>query len=121
MDRASTEIYTLSLHDALPIYGLGSIQSLNLRLLINAENHGLIRRMQVQADNIADLFNEERIGRELEMALPLGLEPERLPNAMHRRGRKAGMLGHGGHRPMGTIVRLGGQPPTAQVGQLVVW
>src|SRR5438034_2090432 len=64
MDRASTEIYTLSLHDALPIYGLGSIQSLNLRLLINAENHGLIRRMQVQADNIADLFNEERMGRD---------------------------------------------------------
>src|SRR5882757_548204 len=87
---------------------LGAIQGLNLRLFINAKNHGLIRWMQVESDNIAHLFDEELIGREFEMALPVRLESERVPNAMHRGRREAGMLRDGAYCPMRTIFRFCG-------------
>src|SRR5437773_5901015 len=44
-DTATTEIYTLSLHDALPI---------------------LRGRMHVEARDVADLFDQQRVGRQLE-------------------------------------------------------
>jgi len=34
---------------------------LDLRLLVNAEHHRLVGRIQVQADDVADLLNKEGI------------------------------------------------------------
>ena len=44
----------------------GSIQGLDLRFLVNTEHHGVIGRMHVEADDVADLGNQQRVGRELE-------------------------------------------------------
>jgi hypothetical protein len=48
--------------------GVGAV--LNLRLLIDAEHHRLLRRMQVQPDYVADPALQLRIGAELERLLP---------------------------------------------------
>src|SRR5262249_41670127 len=45
--------------------GLRTIQGLDLRFLVHAEDHGTIWRIQVKADDIPDLLNQQRIGRDL--------------------------------------------------------
>ncbi len=45
--------------------GLGAVQSLDLGLLIDAVHHRLVGRIQVQADDVANLFDKERVGGEL--------------------------------------------------------
>jgi hypothetical protein len=57
---------------------LGPIQGLNLRLFVDAEHHRLVGRVQVQADDVADLFDEERIRRQFECLLAVGLHREGL-------------------------------------------
>ena len=47
--------------------GLGAVQSLDLGLLIDAEHYRLVGRIQVQADDVADLFDKERVCGELEV------------------------------------------------------
>ena len=44
---------------------LSSIQRLDLCLLIDAEHHRPVRRVQVRADDVPYLLNEERVDREL--------------------------------------------------------
>jgi len=46
--------------------GLGSIERLNVALLIDAESDGTVVCRQIKADNVADLLDEQRSGRELE-------------------------------------------------------
>ena len=41
-------------------------------------------RVEVEADDVADLVDEEGIGRKLEVLLPVGLEVERGPEARDR-------------------------------------
>jgi len=41
--------------------GLRTIQRLNLRFLIDAEEHGLFRRIQVQPDDVADFLDQQRV------------------------------------------------------------
>ena len=57
---------------------LGSVQSLDLALLVDAEHHGLVRRVQIESDDVADLLHEERIGGELEVVLSMRLQRRRL-------------------------------------------
>lgn len=86
--------------------GLGSIQGLNLAFFVDTEDHGLFGRVEIQPDDIADLFDEERVGRDLEMALPMGLETEGLPDAVNGGPRDGDFLGHGADRPMGAVLRF---------------
>jgi hypothetical protein len=53
---------------------LGALQGLNLGLLIQAQDHRVGRRIQVQTDHIADLRLGLRIGGELESLDPMGLQ-----------------------------------------------
>ena len=41
---------------------LGSVQRLDLRLLVDAEHQGAVGRVGVETDDIADLLHKERIG-----------------------------------------------------------
>ena len=43
----------------------------------------MVRRVQVQADDIAHLLDEERVGGQLEGALSLGLYAEQGEPALH--------------------------------------
>ncbi len=44
-------------------HGLGAIEGLDLRLLIDREHDGMIGRVQIKTHHIAHLFNEKRIAR----------------------------------------------------------
>lgn len=57
---------------------------LHLCLLIDAQHHRRIRRVQTQPDDITDLVNELRIGEQLEVLDPMRLQPERPPDPRHR-------------------------------------
>jgi len=50
-----------SLHPAQPHrqQGLGSIESLHLGFLVHAEHHRLVRWVQVEVDDVADLLDKE--------------------------------------------------------------
>jgi hypothetical protein len=61
--------------------GLGPVQCLDLRLLIHAEHHRVVRRVHVEPDNISHLLDEEGVGRQLEALHPMGLKAEGVPDA----------------------------------------
>ena len=63
----------------------GPIQRLDLGLLIHAQHHGPLGRVEVQPDDIADLLDEQRVLRQLPGLLAVGLQPERPPDPRHRR------------------------------------
>jgi len=50
---------------------LGAVQSLNLALLVGAQDDGVLRRVQIQAHNIFQLLDELRIVAELEGSHPM--------------------------------------------------
>ena len=74
---------------------LGPVQRLDLAFFIDAEHHGLVRRVVVQADDVDDFVHEERVGGQLEGVLQVRLEVEFLPDPPD--GRLA-QPGPGGHR-----------------------
>ena len=82
--------------------GLRAVQRLDLTLLIDGEDHGIRRRIRIQADDIADFVDELRIGRELERLDTMGLQAKRSPDPPDRTVAQARGLGH---RP-GTPVRF---------------
>ena len=79
---------------------LGALQGLGLALLVDAQNHGMVGRMEMEADNVADLLNEERVGGELEVLLLVGLKVERGPEALDR---GLGHLGGSDHGTAGPV------------------
>jgi hypothetical protein len=82
-----------------------AIQGLNLRLFIDAQDKRCIRRMEIQADNIAHLLDEQRIGRQLERLGPMRLQAKGPPDAMHGTAAHPVRLRHGAGAPMR---RMGG-------------
>ena len=58
----------------------GAVQRLDLGLLVDAEHHRRVGRVQVQPDDVADLVDELRVGRQLELVHQVRLEPERPPD-----------------------------------------
>jgi hypothetical protein len=52
---------------------LSPVQGLDLRLLVDSEHQRLVRWIQIEADDVADLLHEERILRQLECLLPMRL------------------------------------------------
>ena len=87
--------------------GLGAVQRLNLTLLIHTQNHGVLGRIQVQTDNIADFFNEKGICGDFEMALPMGLQAKGAPDPLDGGPGDLGFLGDRACRPVGPVGRLG--------------
>ncbi|MNP08381.1 hypothetical protein D3C76_1004480 [compost metagenome] len=65
--------------------GLCPVQGLDLTLLIDTEHQSLVRRIQVKPDDVLNLVDERRVGREFEGPLQVWLEPERPPDALHAR------------------------------------
>ena len=71
-----------------------AIQCLNLRFFINAQNYGMFRRIDIEANNIANLFDQQRIVRQFESFASLGLQcvfrrkPPLMPIERHHRFRR---------------------------------
>ena len=55
---------------------LGAVEGLNLALFVDGQHDSLLRRREVQPDDITNLFDEERVGRELERLGEWGLSPK---------------------------------------------
>jgi hypothetical protein len=83
---------------------LGTIQSLDLALFIEGEDDGPFRRCHIETDHVAELFDETRVGGELEVPDPVRLEPMGRPDA----GDLAVMETHDlGHKPTAPVCPLG--------------
>jgi hypothetical protein len=65
----------------------GAIEGLDLALLIDAQNHGVIRGIEIEPDDIPHFLDEERIRRDLEMLLAMSvlLAPSAESNTMRAR------------------------------------
>ena len=63
---------------------LGAIERLNLALLINRQNDGVVRRIDIEADDVTQLGDELRVIGQLELTHPVGLQPVGPPDALHR-------------------------------------
>ena len=55
-------------------------QRLHLRLLVHAQDHRGLGRVQVEPDDVVDLLHKQRVIRQLEPVGAVGLETERLPH-----------------------------------------
>jgi hypothetical protein len=66
----------------------GAIQRLDLRFLIDAQHQPVVRRVEIEADDIAHRVNEEGIGRQLEGFAAVRLQRKRPPDAMYGRDRQ---------------------------------
>jgi hypothetical protein len=75
-------------------FGLGAIQSLDLRLFVNGQNQCIIGRVQVQTDNIKNLFRKVWIVADLERFQAMGLQVCRLPDLLYLPTGHAGMFRH---------------------------
>jgi hypothetical protein len=62
---------------------LGTLERLNLAFFIDAQHHRVIRRIEVETDDVAHLLDELRVGRELEASGAVRLDPEQPQIALH--------------------------------------
>jgi hypothetical protein len=85
---------------------LGAIERLDLTLLVNADDERLVGWIEVKADDIANLFNELWIGRELERLRSMRLQREGAPDSMHGGSRDARRLRHVARAPVGGTLRF---------------
>ena len=84
--------------------GLGAVERLDLALLVNRQDNGVRRRIDIKADDVPQLGNELRVTRQLELPDPVGLKPVRPPDALYRADADADRLGHRRRRPMCRLV-----------------
>ena len=87
---------------------LGAIKRLNLRLLIDAQHHGMRRWVDIEPDDVVELLGKGRIGGELEAPPAVRREAMRLPDVLDGRDRQAAGLGHRLRRPVRRLRRGGG-------------
>ncbi len=85
---------------------LRPFEGLDLGLLVDTEHEGLVRRIHVQADDVPDLVDEERVVGELERLTPMRLQRERSPHAGDRALAQTGRVGHRSGRPVRGVLRL---------------
>ncbi len=64
---------------------LRAVKRLDLALFIDAKHQSALRRIKVEADDVAHLLNELWIGRKLEGLATMRLQRECVPDAMHGR------------------------------------
>lgn len=112
--------------------GLGAIQRLDLAVLIHAQDHGMLRRVQIQAHHVLQFVLEVRIPAELKGPDSVGLQAMGGPDSLHERGVCAQVPGQGAGRPVGgsgrcrvgrrfqnagdeRLARLGGTPPAGRI------
>ena len=80
---------------------LGAVEGLDLGLLVDAQHDGLIRWVQVEADDVDQLLLEVRVVRELEGLDQMGFQAPSRPHPLHSGGAHALGLGHRAAAPVG--------------------
>ena len=85
--------------------GLGSVETLNLRLLVDTKDEGAVRRIEVQANNVSNLFDEQRIARQNEGVGPVRCQTECAPDPVHAGAADSGSTGHLAGAPVRRALR----------------
>jgi len=80
----------------------GAFQGLDLGFLVHAEDDGVTRRVEVDADDVADLVDEERVRGDLEGLGAPGLQAEGPPDLLHAGRRDPDCAGE---LPLGPVSR----------------
>ena len=65
------------------------------------------RRIQIETDDISDFLDEQRIVRQLKRLAPMGLQPERMPNATDGHVTQADGFRHVARTPVRRAARRG--------------
>jgi hypothetical protein len=86
---------------------LRAVQGLDLALLVQAQHQRLVRRIQVQPDDIAHLLDEQRVARELEGLAPMRLQAKGPPDPADGALTHPGAPGHRPRAPMRRVVWRG--------------
>ena len=86
--------------------GLGTIQSLNLALLVGAQHQRVLRRIEIQADDVFQFLGERRIVADLEGFHAMRLQPVGAPDAPHAGFADADRRRHGARAPVSGVGRL---------------
>jgi hypothetical protein len=80
--------------------GLGPVESLDLTFFVQAQNKGLVRWIQIQAHDIAQLLDKVLVPTEFEGMDQMGLQVVLLPDATDGRFTQILGLGHSPRAPM---------------------
>src|SRR3982075_1664176 len=72
----------------------GTIEGLDLTLLVHAQHQRTVRRIEIQAHDVAHLVEEQRVAAELERLRAMGCERKGPPDATDRRLTESTGLGH---------------------------
>lgn len=99
---------------------LGAVERLDLRFLVDAEHHGMRRRIDIEPDDVVQLLGEGRIVGKLEAPPPVRREAMRLPDVLDRRDREPHRPGHGLPRPVRRLVRRRRERQPHDLGDPVV-
>ena len=99
---------------------LGAVQSLNLTFFIHAKYQGMIGRIQVKADDVPYLLDEERIGGKFEATSSVRLHGKGLKHAMHGGFGNATVVGGLANTPMGSPGGLAGEGAFEQDSNLLI-
>ena len=83
-----------------------AVGRLDLGLLVYAEHHGPLSRIEVGIDDVAHLFEEERIRPELEGLRPVWLRAKGSPDMSKRGLANAHLFGHATRRPVRRVLRF---------------
>ncbi len=86
--------------------GLGTVERLDLALLVDREDDGVGRRIDIEADDVAQFGDELRVGGELELLDPVRLKAMRAPDALNGTGAEC-------RRPSPSWRRSSGSPRRA--------
>ena len=85
---------------------LRPVERLDLGFFVDREHEAVRRRIEIEADHVAQLGRERRVGGQLEAPYSVRLEAVRRPDALHRAQRYAARRRH---RPAGPVRRRAGR------------
>ena len=86
--------------------GLGTIEGLNLALLVGAQHQRVLRRIEIQADDVFQFLDEGRIVADLESFHAMRFQPVGPPDAPNAGFADADGRGHGASAPVRGVRRL---------------
>ena len=82
-----------------------AVEGLDVAFLVDGQDQGVLRRGQVETDDVTDLVHKQRIGGQLPGLHRMGFQPERPPDPRHRGLVQPGLGGHRSGRPVTVAVR----------------
>jgi hypothetical protein len=87
---------------------LGPVKRLNLALLVDRQDNGMLRRIDIKSNDIEQFGCKPWIVRQLEQAYPVRLQAMLAPDPLHRSDADADVPGHRNRGPVRGLPRRGG-------------